>query len=163
MPKKHVYLAGPIAGVSYDDATQWRDSVKRNFLPGIVGVSPMRMKEWLEGHEKIDNAYAWLLEEKPLEWHIGGSPSAIGTRDYHDVQNCDMLFAYLPRKYNEKRPSWGTSFEIGWAIALRKPVVLVTDDPSLSNHPLATTHIGFIVPDLAIGVEVVNAFFGAYL
>ena len=45
---KHIYLAGPIAGCTYAEATDWRDSVTAAFDPGIKGISPMRMKEWCQ-------------------------------------------------------------------------------------------------------------------
>ena len=54
----------------------------------------------------------------------------------YDKSGDDLILAYLPRELNERRPSYGTVIEIGWAIGLRKPIIVVTDDDYLSEHPL---------------------------
>lgn len=161
--KRFIYLAGPIAGCSYKEATDWREAVQEDFLPGIVGISPMRLKEWCKRTRKIRDVkqYAKIADEQ--EWLISGESHAIRARDFNDVRTCDMVFAYLPKVLNDRRPSWGTSIEIGWASAQQKPLVLVTDDKNLSNHPLVRESAGWIVPDLGTGVQVVNSVFGAYV
>ena len=161
MERRYIYLAGPIGGCSYDEATDWRDEIVTLLSPGIVGISPMRIKEWcknipeilVDGYEKAAGP----------QFLISGESHAIRTRDYYDVGHCDMIFAYLPKFLNERRPSWGTAIEIGWASAQRKPIVLVTDDDYLATHPLARESVGWIVPTLAVGAEVVNSVFNAYL
>ena len=40
--KKYVYLAGPIAGCTEEEATEWREYVCTYFPHGIVGISPLR-------------------------------------------------------------------------------------------------------------------------
>src|SRR5260221_181803 len=45
---KTVYLAGPITGLDYAGATDWRNEAKLQLaLEGITGLSPMRGKEYL--------------------------------------------------------------------------------------------------------------------
>jgi hypothetical protein len=56
----------------------------------------------------------------------------------------------------------GTLFEIGWAIALRKMIVLVTDDLYLAAHPLIETNVSFIVPTLEEGVEIIKGLLPIY-
>lgn len=160
---KYIYLAGPIAGCSYKEATNWREAVSEDFLPGIVGISPMRLKEWAKRVRKITNVaqYARVAEEG--DFLLTGESHAICSRDRNDVRTCDMLFAYLPAELNKRRPSWGTSIEIGWASEAGKPIVLVTDDKSLAAHPLVRESVGWIVPTLELGVAVVNSVFGVYV
>lgn len=151
---KFVYLAGPIFGVSYKEANDWREDIKAKFLPGIVGISPMRLKSFLSKKRKIGHSY----EDDPLS-----NARAIKTRDYMDVKTCDMLLAWMPKALNEARPSTGTTMELGWADAFDKPIVLVTDDPHLIKHPLTGQAAGFIVPDLDSAAEIVNGVFGEYV
>ena len=40
--KKYIYLAGPIAGCTEEEATSWRDYVNSMLPYGIVGISPLR-------------------------------------------------------------------------------------------------------------------------
>jgi hypothetical protein len=45
---KTVYLAGPISGLNYDGATEWRIGFAGALAEvGIKGLSPMRAKEYL--------------------------------------------------------------------------------------------------------------------
>ncbi len=161
--KRFVYLAGPIAGCSYKEATDWREAVVQDFAPGIIGISPMRLKEWCARVREITDVDQYREITDEAEYLITGEGHAIGTRDFFDVGHADMVLAYLPETLNSRRPSWGTSIEIGWASAQRVPVVLVTDDPSLVKHPLVRTHVGWIVPTLELGVAVVNSVLGAYV
>lgn len=154
MIKRYIYLAGAIYGVSYEEAIDWRTEIKSLFLPGLIGISPMRMKEFLSGKEKIGHSY---------EHDLLSNARAIWARDKMDVKTCDMIVAYMPRSINEKRPSTGTTVELGWADAFDKLIVLITDDPHLINHPLTGQAAGFIVPDIVRAAEVVNGVFGEYV
>ena len=58
MNKMSVYLAGPIRGLSYDEARKWRiEAAKRFEEVGIRSFSPMRNKEQISDVDKIDHAY----------------------------------------------------------------------------------------------------------
>lgn len=152
---KTVYLGGPIAGTSYEEATDWREEVASLLPPGIVAINPMRMKEWASKYKRIPRDYTSLASTKEKDYLLTGEPHAIAARDFYDVANADMVLAYLPRHLSERRPSFGTLVEIGWATAQRVPVVLVTEDKRLVDHPLVRTHVGWIVPDLDVGVQAV--------
>lgn len=65
-----------------------------------------------------------------------GTARAIASKNLFDVQNSDITLAYLIRELNERRASYGTTIEIAWAKAFAKPVILVTDDPYLQEHPV---------------------------
>ncbi len=159
---RYVYLAGPIAGTTYKEATDWRQSVTDMFSPGIVGISPMRLKEWCKRIPVIQDVEQYKEMTTEEEYLISGESHAIRTRDNYDVSTVDMVFVHLPKELNERRPSWGTAIEIGWASAHQKPVVLVTDDDTLANHPLVRESVGWIVPDLELGVQVVNSVLSPY-
>ncbi len=158
---RYVYLAGPISGCSYKEATDWREAVTEDFAPGIVGLSPMRVKEWCKKFRTIRGVKQYeKIDER--DFLISGETHAIATRDFFDVAHADMVLAYLPEELNKRRPSWGTSIEIGWATAQRVPVILVTTDKSLIDHPLVRGHVGWIVPDLEMAVAIVNSVLEVY-
>ena len=48
---KKIYLAGPICGLTYDGAQEWRDTFRKEIDPRIEAFSPLRGKEYL--------GYAW--------------------------------------------------------------------------------------------------------
>lgn len=164
MDRRFVYLAGPISGMSYGEATDWRQAITSLFLPGIVGVSPMRMKEWASKLKAIKDVkqYAKVADEE--DFLISGESHAINTRDMYDVRTCDMTLIYMPKSLTDKAGiSVGTVKEIGYAARDRKPMVLVTDDKKVAGHPLIREDIGWIVPTLEMGADVVNSVLGVYV
>jgi len=166
MENKFVYLAGAIARHSYGQVTNWRNYVARRFAPGVVGISPMRMKTWCKRYnDSIPSVYDDLKGANDAAYLISGAPNVIGRRDFADVQRADMVFFYLPKEHADKQEiSVGTLIEFGWASALRKPTVVVSDDDSrVLSHPLILAHASYVLPTLALGIAAVNAELSAYV
>lgn len=157
MTSKFIYLAGPIADCTLNEATYWRDYVKERLADNIIGISPMREK----GAEVAPDGKIPGNADQ-FKDTLMSNASAIYTRDRYDCTHADGIFCYLPRAFNERRPSYGTAIEIGWANGRDTPIILVSDDDYLTHHPIVTGCVGWIVDDLDKGIEVVNAIFGAY-
>jgi nucleoside 2-deoxyribosyltransferase len=152
--RKYIYLAGPIAGCTEEEATEWRDDVI-NMLPhNIVGISPLRCEPLEEGKTYTEE------DATPKMW---SDPRAIATKNWLDTESCDLVLAYLPKKLNDKRPSYGTVIEIGWAIGLRKPLIVVSDDKYMMNHPLIQHNASWRLDNLEDAVEVIMGLFGDYV
>lgn len=142
-----VYLAGPIGGCTYGECTTWRGYARKKLAAlGVVGISPMRAKEFLQGEEKLDTRDY----EHPLATSKG-----ITTRDRFDTtKNCDILLANL---FGAEKPSLGTFIELGWADIMRVPVIVVIEDEgSCMDHKMMQEIAGYRVNDLdaAIGIAV---------
>ena len=152
--KKFIYLAGPIAGCTLEEATEWRDYVRSMFPHGIVGISPLRCEPLKEGMVYTEEGAS------PKMW---SDPRAIATKNWLDTESCDLILAYLPKELNEKRPSYGTVIEIGWAIGLRKPLIVVSDDKYLMGHPLIKHNASWRLDNLEDACEVINGLFGEYI
>ena len=69
----------------------------------------------------------------------------------------------MPRELNERRPSYGTVIEIGWAIGLRKPIILVTDDEYLTEHPLIKANVNWAFQDFENALDVIHGLFDDYV
>lgn len=120
-PKRTIYLAGPITGLTHEEARYgWRkEFVEQLATMGADHIScnsPMRGKEFLathgvlsSGHDYPDNAMA--------------TDAGITTRDYNDVKNCDAMVACFLESGG--RPSLGTAMEYGFAYSHQKPVIAV--------------------------------------
>jgi nucleoside 2-deoxyribosyltransferase len=72
-------------------------------------------------------------------------------RDYHWMQFCDVYIAlFVKSNAQQYIRSDGTHVEIGWASAMRKPIILLGDDvPSKENSHLvrglgAISHVQFV-------------------
>ncbi len=148
-----VYLAGPIKGLHYGAATEWRERAKSTLAyNGIDAFSPMRAKEYLAplsdvGGDTLKDAYA----EHPLS-----TMKAILCRDRNDCTKSDAVIMYLK---GAERVSLGSVMEVAWADAARVPVVLVMekDKSNPHEHGLLTEACSFRVETLDEAIKVVCA------
>lgn len=139
-----VYLAGPITGLTYDGATEWRDKVKEELWKyDVKGLSPMRGKAYLSAEDKIADSYS----DKTMS-----SITAINLRDRNDVKTSDAILVNL---LGAKTVSIGTVMEIAWAIAYDIPCVIVMEKTgNIHEHGMLTfRHI--IVDNLNEGVKAI--------
>lgn len=144
-----VYLAGPIAGLSYGDATDWRAYARERLAAlNVAGLSPMRGKTYLAREQKIGDSY---------ETHPMSTRRAIITRDRFDVMRCDALLVNL---LDAQTVSIGTVMEVAWADAFRKPVVLVDVDGSIHDHAFIREIAGYVVPTLDAAISILDSLLG---
>lgn len=144
-----VYLAGPITGLTFGDAQDWRSYAKESLAEsGITGYSPLRAKDY-------------LLERGVLSGHpdayndqILSSAKGILNRDRWDVMTCDLMFVNL---LAATTTSIGTVMEIAYADAYRKPTVVVMEDDNPHHHAMLDSSVGWITNDLEFGLELVKA------
>ena len=141
-----VYLAGPILGQTYQNATSWRDYVRHATPSYIHTLSPLRAKEFLG---TAQGPIGMTYDEHPLTAGKG-----INHRDYFDVQRCDALFVNL---YGAKKVSIGTVMEIAWARAFNKPVVCVMEPGNIHDHTMLTFPCSYIVEDLDEGIHLLKS------
>ena len=88
---------------------------------------------------------------------------AINAKNWLDTESSDLVLAYLPKEMNDRRPSIGTIIEIGWSIGLRKPLIVVSDDEYLMEHPLIQRNASWRLDNLPDAVEVITGLFGDYV
>ena len=141
-----IYTAGPITGLTYIGATDWREYVESRMPDHILTMSPMRGKQRLEleKEEVIKDSY----ENNPLT-----SEKGISARDFNDVQRADLL---LVNFLGAERPSLGTAMEIAWAKVLNIPIVMVIDkEGNPHDHAMIRNACGFIVHDLDHAIDIV--------
>lgn len=143
---KRVYLAGPISGQLYDQATDWRVECQEWLeRRGAEVLSPMRGKADLKSARPIEGGYPD---------HPFAGERAIITRDRFDVTSSDVVLMNLLPMGN--RISIGTFIELGWADACRTPVVMIRTPDCLSHHPMVDQLIGFEVQSLGAALQTVK-------
>ena len=140
-----VYLAGPITGHSFDDATSWYDIVDDAFPPHLIPMRPLRGKTWLQEEKVIEAQYSSL--------HPLSTPNGIMTRDKLDVMRSDALLVNLLTA--PLKPSLGTIMEIAWADFMQKPIIVaMTEDNVHFKHPMIRMACSMIVPTLEEAIDV---------
>lgn len=145
-----VYLAGPISGMEYQGAVEWRVwASERLRRRGINAYSPMRAKEFLAGAEQHGRLPTFVDHEHPLATSKG-----IMCRDHTDCVRADALLVNFE---GVTRVSLGTAMELAWAYDRHIPVVVVCepDNPNI-KHPMAHEAIDFRVDTLVEGVELIR-------
>lgn len=144
-----VYLAGPITGLSYGEATDWRSyAIQSLAKENIKGLSPLRCKEYLMLEKKIAQKY---------DSFVLSTGKGITTRDRWDCLRCDVLLVNL---LGAEKVSIGTMMELGWASSNNKPIVLcIEDQGNIHDHAMVREVCGFAVNSLDHGLEIVKTLF----
>lgn len=115
----HVYLAGPISGLTFEEGQDWRDRLIVRFAEyGIKARSPLRGKGYLRDQGAL-GAAANYGQIHPLS-----SDHGIVTRDRNDTITASLVFANL---LGSERVSSGTCIELGWADMARVPSIVVME------------------------------------
>ena len=141
-----VYLAGPITGLTYDDATDWRKTVSETLaLHGIKSASPLRFKSFLKDELSIKDSY---------EGHTLATSKGIYTRDKWDVSRSDVV---LVNFIGAGKVSIGTVLEIAWADMLNKPIIIAMEPDNIHQHSMVNECAGYIVPTLDQAVQAAQA------
>jgi nucleoside 2-deoxyribosyltransferase len=152
---KKVYLAGPIVGLTYEEANGWRTKVKSELVSSnIICYSPMRHCRYHESNktEALPSHYNHL---NPLQTNeVMTTNKSITARDRYDVYSSDLV---LVNFLNAKRGALGTCIEIGWADAKQKPIVVILEPNSIHDHGMITEIAGFIVPSVDEAIKLVRS------
>lgn len=146
-----VYLAGPITGLTYGEATDWRQYAL-GYLGshGVEALSPMRGKDFILKRIGEREVLGQTYEDTPLSTQRG-----IVARDRWDVARADVVLFNL---LGAKNVSIGTMVEYGWADAHRKIVVTVmepTGNPH--DHAFVREMSPYRVASLAEALDIIVA------
>lgn len=149
-----VYLAGPISGLNYKGATDWRKYAAEGFdFYGIQALSPMRGKEYLSAFDSISGTGEEYAHISPMS-----TPRGVMTRDRNDATTCDVLLVNL---LGAEKVSIGTVMEIAWADANRIPIVCVIEDKgNIHEHMMIQEAIGFRTANLDEAIRLAAAVIG---
>lgn len=147
MKPHKVYLAGPITGLDFDGAADWRNEAIAKLKP-IAGMSPMRGKEFLKPIGVLSGT-----AEEYGHLNVMASPRGIMTRDRYDCTTCDVLLVNFK---DAKRVSIGTVMEVAWADANRIPIVCIMEKGNVHEHAMIAEAIGYRVDTLEEAVRVIR-------
>jgi len=147
-----IYLAGFINGNKIEECVSWRRNI-REFYNNYKGAKyPI---EWLDpcnGYELANIDAQGLTSNLPA--------NMIVDKDFLSVNNSDLVIANM-NTFGEERPPIGTICEITWAKFLRKPVIMISDNPLYINHPFLKDFTSVIVPTVEelLDKKYINSFF----
>lgn len=142
---KKVYLAGPISGLTYDGAQEWRDVFRKEIDSRIEAFSPLRGKEYLAMRGPLEGSY----DEFPLSTDQG-----ITARDRYDCMGADLVVFNL---LGATRVSIGTMIEFGWCDAARTPAIVIMEKSgNIHDYPMIRQIAQFRVDNLKDAINIAN-------
>ena len=141
-----IYMAGPVKGLAYAEATGWRRGlISRLGAYNVECLDPLRGKDELIGETNIDR----------IEYDTALScPTGIYVRDRFDALRCDLLLVNL---LGAEKPSIGSAMEIAWADALHKPIILVMEPGNVHEHAMVLGACGFLSRSLDEAADIAIA------
>ncbi len=149
--KPSVYLAGPIGGLTWDEATGWRDQATELLRP-MKCFSPLRD---LDGVSLRDSCFVEDRVQVPGTERIPFSK--IFQRDYMDVHTCEAIFVNF---VGAKRHSVGTICEIAWAYRAAKRMVVVMEKGNINENIFLDIQIHHRAHTLEDGIDMMRALYG---
>ncbi len=156
MGKPTVYVAGPIAGCTWEETVEWRDHIVEA-LPECHIVTPMRGKDFLHAMSEMPLTSASVAPNVGMSELEGviSSQHSIVVRDHWDVSRCDVLFVNLLPSLSTGKASIGTCFELAWAWKSQKPAIVVMEDEGNPNdHPFVRETAYAVVPTTAMAIAI---------
>ena len=142
---KKIYLAGPISGLTFDGALEWRDEFRRRIDPRIDAFSPLRGKVYLTIRGPLEGSY----DDYPLSTDAG-----ITARDRYDCMGADLVVFYL---LGATRISIGTMIEFGWCDAARNPAIVIMEKTgNVHDYPMVRQIAQFRTDTLTDAVSLAN-------
>jgi nucleoside 2-deoxyribosyltransferase len=140
---KKIYLAGPISGLTFEGAQDWRTYFTNTIDQQIACFSPLRGKDYLKMRGPLEGSY----DEFPLSTDRG-----ITTRDRADCMGADLVVFNM---LGATRVSIGTMLEFGWADAARVPSVLIMEkEGNIHDYPMVREIAGFRVDNLEDAIAI---------
>ena len=120
----YLYLAGPITGLTLQDASDWRENelmLASLAKHGYICLNPLREKAHLMEFEDTPLPARYTPEQEEFEVS-------------NDLDDINKSAAVLANLRDAERVSIGTVWEIGYATAKGKPVITVLEPGGVHDH-----------------------------
>lgn len=147
MSRPKIYLAGPISGLTWEEATAWRDFATDN-LRNFDCISPLRGARGQPGAYFNPNGERWTTMNRIL------------ARDHADVIRSDGI---LVNFVGARKISKGTIMEVAWAFDRRIPIFMSIEGESNPNWDVFMNEmVPFMEPSLPTAIQTLRLFFNRH-
>lgn len=146
----YIYLAGPITGITFDKATDWRFCVSMALNTDQVRcLSPLRGKDYLKKEGTLHSGtYDGTLT----------SAKGIMGRDFFDCTRSSVVIFNLR---DAERVSIGTMMELAWCFQKQIPTIVVMEaSGNLHDHVMVREAITYRVLDVEEAITVAKILLG---
>lgn len=140
-----IYLAGPMIGLTWEECLGWREHVEVELGRDWKIISPARPQKDVDRSKMIK-----LQTRKDNKLHLVDTATGVVASDTFFIKQSDWILANLT---NAPKPSIGTMWELGYAYALQKNIIVVMDDNNVHNHPFTRRGVDLFCPTLDEAIE----------
>jgi len=144
---KIAYLCGPMTGLTFEQADEWRQRVREELAGKCECLSPLRGKTGVLRKRARFNPEG----EPTLLCH----PHEILARDSNDVKSCDIVLANF---LGATEVSIGSIMEVAWGWLLGKYVVVIMEKDNPHRHGFIEECASVVVEDLDLALFCVGSF-----
>jgi len=137
--KQHVYLAGPMEGLTYEEMTEWRNEA--TYLLNLADIDTLDPTRRIAYHNQLKNDY---------------TAGRVVKHDLQDIAYSSVILANLKDSTPGKK--WGTVCEIAHAHTKNKIIIVVTDENQF-KHPFIEFYATEIYNDLTDAIEAVTTYY----
>lgn len=153
-----VYLAGYIQHDVIDQCRAWRQKVM-DYYRDWKGTGKPYPISWLD---PMNGEEGTVLDKHGF--HSSVTAHAVIHRDYTSVLKADLVVANLDT-FGCTRAPIGTISEIAWAWDHRKPIIVISGEPTYSEHPFISYFSSWTVKsvDELLEKKIINFFFKGWV
>lgn len=147
--KPIIYLAGPMSGCTWREATEWRDYTKQElkaYYDCISPCVPMRIQD-------LDEMIG-LQTQEDMTLPIYQTATGVTSQDEWFIDKADWVLANFT---NATKVSIGTIWELGYAWGRHKKIISVFNSDNVHNHPFVRRRSHVFVPTLEESIEFFKA------
>lgn len=144
---RYVYTAGPMTGLTHEEADSWRSN---ELLHDILGKNGWEILSPTDAKEK-----PWLIEKYSGDNVMPARvPHVMERREVQlDLEHIHAASAIIANLKDAKIVSIGTVCEIAYAYAIGRPIIVVDDDGSLHDHMFIRQMATVTVADMGAAVD----------
>lgn len=150
MDHHRIYLSGPICGLTFAEATQWRHDVFEELADFAEILDPMRDVAPVD--TVLDSGGSRSTADQVMSTDRG-----IVIRDHNDTITSTILFVNL---LGAQRASIGTVAEIAWAYQRMPIVVVMENEGNPHDHPFIRDMASYRVDSIERALNVTRSIMG---
>ena len=151
-----IYLAGPMNGLTWRQASEWRDRVEEVLVEDKyeadeetwVIYNPLNGE--IEGCEDLDEIIGAPKSTDTQRRKLSHTATGITAKDEFYLRKSDWVLANFT---GENRVSIGTCWELGFAWALGKQIISVIPPSGIHDHAFVRRRSHIFVPELEEALE----------
>lgn len=147
--KPTIYLGGPMSGLTWRDALEWRRTVEDKLHSQWRLISPVKQQV---GQDLDEIITVQSQDDNKLLLHH--TATGVTSQDEFYIDQSDWLLCYF---LNAQRVSIGTIWEIGYAWGKGKKILSVVEKGSIHDHPFVRRRSHVFTPNLSEAIEFFKA------